>query len=101
MTNVSGDWNIIQSNGFTVQVHLRQDGEQIFGAASSGKSSAEVASDSRVVGDNFLLVLIWEPAGGSVGEYHGIVGVNRRLTGVTFDRANPGSQAPWFSDRFF
>jgi hypothetical protein len=99
MTNVEGDWNIIQSNGFTVQVHLRQDGELIFGSAGTGSTSAEVAEDSRVVGDNFLLVLNW--ISGSVGEYHGIVGVNRRLTGVTFDRTNPGSQASWFSDRFF
>ena len=101
MANVAGDWDIIQSNGFTVHVHLTQDGDRLFGSASVGASAAEVTEESRIDGNACLIVLRWEPAGGSVGEYHGFIGVNRRLTGVTFDRAHPGSQASWFSDKFF
>jgi hypothetical protein len=97
--NVSGDWSIFQSNGFVVQVHLTQDGGLIFGSANTGSTSGEVRRGSSVNGGTFLLVIDWH--NGTMGEYNGNVGLNGRLTGISFDLSHPESQASWFSDRTF
>jgi hypothetical protein len=100
MANVSGTWHILQSNTSNVAtVNLTQDGEAIFGDAVAGSTVASVGPESRVVGSEFLLELQWNT--GSIGEYHGTIGLNGRLTGITVDKTHPGSQATWVSDKFF
>ena len=100
MANVSGTWDILQSNSPTVAtVNLTQDGEAIFGDAVAGSSVASVGAGSRLVGSEFLIELHWNT--GSIGEYHGTIGLNGRLTGITVDKTHPEAQATWVSNKFF
>src|SRR5262249_32105138 len=103
--DVRGDFTLQQSNA-TVALHLDQryrqnewaDSEQLTGrATTSGMWSTEFSGSLRE--NDFYLVIKWNT--GSVGEYHGTFNHEGRLSGATFDRANPNSQATWFIDHIF
>jgi hypothetical protein len=57
------------------------------------------SAGSLVRGDRVQIVVDWNQ--GSRGKYVGSFDLSGRLSGITFDLANPSSQAPWFSDRLF
>jgi hypothetical protein len=99
--DVQGKWRIVQSNGSIVEIHLDQDTGNprlISGTGTTaGLPTGDVLKpDSTVINRDFFLVIDWHS--GPVGEYHGTFGLNGTLTGVTFDRNNPVSQAFWHSD---
>lgn len=104
--DVRGDHQLHQSNGAVVHLRLEQaipqrdlaEAERLRGTAQAGTMrSTEVSGTTR--GDELFLVITWNQ--GAVGEYHGRFNLVGRLTGVTFDRTAPTSQATWFIDRDF
>jgi hypothetical protein len=113
MIDVRGRCDLHQSNRALVELDINQPfftgpdpqvSENIRGTAlvrGSNMRSTEMAG--RVVGNRFFLVIHWNT--GSVGEYHGtfveLPGGHWRLSGSTFDRRDPGSQATWFVNKDF
>ena len=104
--DVRGDFQIFQSNGFTVFLHLDQafpqhessEAESFKGSAqAAGLFSTDVSGATR--NNEFHVVIMWNQ--GSVGEYHGTFNFMGRLSGVTFDQTHPQSQATWFANKDF
>ncbi len=103
----SGAWTANQSNNWGTRFNLDQTnsgqlsgdatafplggGDEMFGTVDS--------SDSLVQGNRVQIVVDWNQ--GSRGQYNGTFDLGGRLSGNTFDLANPSSQATWFSDRTF
>jgi hypothetical protein len=96
-----------QSNGATVELHIDQmyptgdgsESEPLAGRALvRGMGMVSNRMTGRTKDNTFFLVITWNQ--GSVGEYHGTFNGNR-LSGVTFDRSHPESQATWFIDKDF
>ncbi len=111
MFDVRGNFILHQSNGATVDLHIDQlfpsGSDNLPDSASEALSgTAQVirthqrstAMTGRVNGNQFFLVITWNQ--GSVGEYHGTF-IAGRLSGITFDRNHPESQATWFIDKDF
>jgi hypothetical protein len=111
MFDVRGEFQLHQSNGATVDLHV----DQLFPSGSDnlpdsasevlrgrahvrGSNQISTAMTGRVLGNQFFLVVTWNQ--GSVGEYHGAFN-SGRLAGNTFDRSHPQSQASWFIDKDF
>jgi hypothetical protein len=107
MINVGGlDWQAIQSNGWRANFDLIQDATgKLRGNAKAGHpveiafSGSVDQERSKVSGDSVLIVVNWDS--GSRGVYSGNLNLERQLVGISFDEANPGSQATWFSSRTF
>jgi len=103
----SGAWTANQSNGFGTRFNLDQtDNGQLSGDASAfplgggDEMFGTVDSDGSLVrGDRVQIVVDWNQ--GSRGKYVGGFDFSGRLSGQTFDLANPQSQANWFSDKLF
>ncbi|MGC0417393.1 hypothetical protein [Embleya sp. AB8] len=94
-----GTWQLVQSNGFTVTVHLRQSrGGNLIGSASYSGGVGRVLSGA--VKDNTIAFTIRWP-NGILGRYTGSLTANRQLTGVTYVVGNPGLRADWHTDRTF
>jgi len=103
----SGAWTAHQSNGFGTRFNLDQTnngqlsgdatafplggGDEMFGTVDN--------SGSLVRGDRVQIVVDWNQ--GSRGKYVGSFDLSGRLSGISFDLANPSSQATWFSDKLF
>jgi hypothetical protein len=106
--NIAGQWQIKQSNGFTVDVSLEQKNDQLtaFCSHSGGKVRSKGAS-GVVQGDSMILTIPWD--NGSRGEYTGrlekgfFTKVNEGiLKGTTKDLDHPSSTASWeVPDRVF
>ena len=98
---IDGSWQLTQSNGFVVEVDIAQardggslsDG-QFHGAARNVNDGQEANLAGHLEGDQFQFEVGWP--NGSFGEYQGSYSPTGSLAGVTFDRANPTSQATWF-----
>jgi hypothetical protein len=98
--DVSGDWKIFQNNGFTVQVHLEQNGNLVSGSAVQlPRISGVVRAGGAVNGSSLSLIIDWD--NGAKGKYDGSVDSRGRLAGITVDLLNPQSRASWNSDRVF
>ncbi len=98
--DVTGEWVAHQSNGFDVTFHIRPtkgDFTKLDVEARSGGGFAQ--GTGKVSGNSFLATVDWEA--GPVGRYTGTFGGDGRLSGATFDLANPSSQATWFSQKKF
>src|SRR4051812_17468796 len=80
--DVSGRWDIKQSNGFTVHLVLTQHGTRING---SGKTSTAGLHGlhGNIIGDDFYLEITWGPD--AQGVYRGKVGPSGRIDGTTYD----------------
>ena len=112
--DVSGQWELQQSNGFTVQVDLHQNGKTVTGTASftyvkpaggvlgafqGGDPATQRGSFSgNISGDDFYGQIGW--TSGSVGIYRGKVGAQGRIDGTMYDKGAPSSRATWFSGEF-
>ena len=107
---VSGSWTIQQSDGYTVQVNLRQTGKKLTGKAtyfydirnSDDRSfgakypSANGSATGNIGGDDFYCEIKWET--GPVGVYSAKVSSGGRVHGTLYDKSNPNrSKATWFS----
>ena len=102
--DVSGRWDIVQSNGFRVPINVTQNGDQITATASHSNGQVMSREATGVVrGPEFDMIITW--ANGTRGHYtatfkrgHFDSPPNGFLDGVTKDLTNPGSQATWFSE---
>lgn len=101
--NVEGPWMLVQSNGFRVSVDIAQardpsgrltDGP--FHGAAQVVGGAEANLNGELSGDSFEFEVDWP--NGTRGKYEGNFDAREFLSGVTFDLANPTSQATWFQD---
>jgi hypothetical protein len=104
--NVDGIWELVQSNGFGVQVDIVQSRDAggaladgaLRGAAkelnSAGTELAEANLSGALSGNSFEFTVAWP--NGSEGQYSGSFDAVGHLSGVTFDVAHPTSQATWF-----
>ncbi len=104
--DVRGQWRARQSNGFTVNFNLEQDVNSNLsgrGPVTAGTMRGTVEG-GKVEGNFFVVTVDWDPSGpssGARGEYSGMFNPEGRITGITVDLNNPGSQAGWFSDKQF
>ena len=98
---VGGSWDVHQSNGFHLIFEIGQhppDGQDLVGSATQDDGTTG-GGEGRVDGDSFHFRVEWP--NGSVGVYDGTFNSEGVISGVTFDEANPGSQATWFSGANF
>jgi hypothetical protein len=103
--NVDGIWSLVQSNGFVVTVDIAQprdpngrlaDGPLHGAAKIPGLFDLPIAETNltgSLRGDDFEFRADWPNE--TRGQYSGRFDPSGRLSGVTFDLANPGSQATW------
>ena len=96
---VSGKWKIQQTNGFTVEFNLQQNGRSLGGSAAVQGGASGTIREGQVTDTQFFVIVDWP--GEHDGEYHGTFGPNGRLTGQTFDLADRNSHAGWFSLKQF
>ncbi|MFZ2529427.1 MAG: hypothetical protein WAX14_17525 [Rhodococcus sp. (in: high G+C Gram-positive bacteria)] len=95
--DVRGDWDLHQSNGFTLHVEVADedpDGSFTGKANVHGKAGFTPLTDTRATDDEFTFQM-------GPGRYTGRFDFQGRLTGITFDTAHPQSQATWFADKLF
>jgi hypothetical protein len=98
--DVTGEWIAHQSNGLDVTFVIRPtDGDFTVLDVEASHSGDKAAGKGQVSGDSFLVTVDWER--GPVGRYTGTFGFDGRVSGATFDMANPSSQATWFSQQKF
>jgi hypothetical protein len=106
--DVSGIWNIKQSNGYTVQVNIEQprfdnvvlDGPLSGTAQEYTPHGTDISNpnqtlqDGKLDGDAFVIRINW--GNDTLGHYSGFFDPFGRLSGVTYDEMHPGAQATWF-----
>jgi hypothetical protein len=92
--DVSGRWQMQQTNGFTVTVNLVQKGTKILGRATTSTAGTHDVR-GNVHGDDLYLDVTWSLE--TRGIYRGKIGSSGRIEGTTYDKENPGSRAKWFS----
>ena len=99
--DVGGSWDAIQSNGHRAAFDLRLRGTQgvFHGTASHSGGSVRGHGEGVITGNDFLYTVTWN--NGTIGEYNGRFNAEGRITGVTFDKRNPGSSATWSSSKRF
>ena len=98
---VAGEWQAIQTNGFTTTFTLnpsKPDGSFIGRGSHSGDSVTGLGFGS-LHNDQFVFQIQW--GNGTEGFYGGTFDSNGRIIGVTFDVAHPDSRAGWESSRLF
>jgi hypothetical protein len=103
--NVDGIWSLVQSNGFVVTVDITQphdpsgqlaDGPLHGAAKIPGLFDLPIAETNvtgMLRGDDFEFRADWPNE--TRGQYSGRFAPTGQLSGITFDLANPGSQATW------
>lgn len=111
--DASGQWYIRQSNGFTVGLDMKQEGNVVSGSAQwialtgEGKvlgvtvkgEDPEINSgslDGTIDGNRVNLKIYWT-TNGQIGVYTGEIDSLGRIEGDTYDRQQPNSRATWFS----
>ncbi|MGB8943030.1 MAG: hypothetical protein WCD21_22740 [Streptomyces sp.] len=78
---------------------MTQDGSGgLFGTTSYSDAVGTIENGS-VDGSNISFTIGW--SNGLRGRCVGSLGLDRRLSGATFDLTHPGSQATWFTPRTF
>jgi hypothetical protein len=111
--DVSGSWEIVQSNGYRVALDITQPRETQFGPngpiglladglltgtadeiTPKGTDVSRQSLTGELLGDSFEIVVDWH--NGSKGQYSGNFDPAGHLSGVTFDVNNPKAQATWF-----
>jgi hypothetical protein len=99
--NVDGQWSLVQSNGFTVEVDVVQardpsgnlaDGPVHGSALQVGDGESNL--NGALNGDSLEFEVDWP--NGARGQYSGTFDAGGNLSGITYDLTNPGSQATWF-----
>lgn len=101
---VAGDWDIVQSNGFRVNIRINQDQDRLSAFASHSNGSVQsIEAKGFVRGPNFEMTITWN--NGTKGLYTGTlthgpftpppIGF---LRGETKDLNHLGSHATWESE---
>lgn len=98
--NVTGQWVAHQSNGFDVTFTIRPtDGDFTKLDVEASYSGGFAQGWGEVSGGSFFAEVDWEA--GPVGRYDGTFDGEGRLSGSSFDKTNPSSQATWHCDNQF
>jgi len=98
--DVTGEWIAHQSNGFDVTFKIIPTGGDFTVLdVEASYSGGRAQGKGEVSGDSFWAEVDWEA--GPVGRYEGTFSQEGRLSGSTFDRTNPSSQATWHCDNQF
>ncbi|MDQ4144377.1 MAG: hypothetical protein M3198_11655 [Actinomycetota bacterium] len=98
--DVSGQWSLIQSNGFEVTFDIVQAPDGRLHGSGTVRGGREANGEGRVDDHSFVFTVDWNNNGRG-GRYSGTFDPAGRLSGVTADLDNPTSQATWFSKRSF
>jgi hypothetical protein len=111
--DVRGAWQIVQSNGYRVNVDITQPVEVsvepvagqvrlptdgvLTGTAHEitphGTDVSQQSLNGQLNGDSFQIVVDWH--NGTIGQYNGTFDPFGNLSGVTFDTRTPTAQATW------
>ncbi len=98
--DVTGQWDAHQSNRTVVTFTIRPERGDFTKLDVEARHPGGFAQgQGRVSGNSFEATVDWEA--GPVGRYVGTFNSDGRLTGQTFDLANPSSQATWFTQKRF
>ena len=103
--DVSGIWIATQSNGWSTDFIITQNGGTLSGDATAnhfGGGAQQLQGmefDGTVTDTSFVCSVTW--SNGSRGRYEGTFGLDERLTGVTFDVVDPNHSATWVASRLF
>ena len=94
---------IVQGQGLVVYTNLRRQGGRVEGTAAytvirnqGGErvgSGVDGGVSGTLDGNRFKVDIRWSD--GTTGAYEGQVAPDGRIEGVTFNRANPSTRAPW------
>jgi hypothetical protein len=96
--DVNGTWSIYQSNGFLITFILRQDQEELLGAADNGSGPVPVVGAMR--GSQLAMTVSW--ISGGAGRYTATMNPAGMLTeGFTQNLSMPSSTATWSSAQQF
>lgn len=108
--DVSGKWTLEQSDGYTVTVDLKQNGNSITGRAwhdtGSIKSGGTRLPDGNIrvktrsvlgniSGNDLYMQLDWGKS--TTGVYRGEIGSHGRIEGRMYQKENVATRARWFS----
>ncbi|MGI5143810.1 hypothetical protein [Streptomyces sp. CA-106110] len=96
--DVYGQWDIVQTGGHTVVVHVFQtalDGNFDGAKAVETDSGYADITESRVTNDEITFLIPW--SSGARGRYTGRFDSQGRMTGVCFDEAHPENVASWYA----
>ena len=109
--DLSGPWEIVQDNDWSVHLALKQTGGKIGGTGSycegCGQSAGFISADKKsiegtVAGttdwDKFIFAIRW-PGSKLGGEYRGDVHADGTITGITVNQDQPGDSTAFHSDR--
>lgn len=99
--NISGLWDVIQSNGFVVPINVKDfkpDGS--FGLETEQGQGEVTGNGGEHVNDNLVNFIVnW--SNGTIGAYNGAFDEHGVINGSTFDIRHPSSFAAWHSSRGF
>ena len=98
--DINGEWEVAQSDGLDTTFQLRQDGDQLTGAASykslTGGNSRGTSQSLEGTFDqygNLRIAVKWDS--GAVVVYAGGINGEGRFAGVVKDESNLGNSASW------
>ena len=105
--NVAGEWQIIQKNGFTVDVNINQEGNQLNGFCTHSNGSVRSNTATGFVdGESFDFTIAWN--NNTRGHYTGQLEPGHFTTddqgilkGDSVDELHPESTSSWESSRTF
>jgi hypothetical protein len=92
--DVTGTWEVKQSNGSSITVVVAPKGGGSFEVTSPTGGGG--LGSGNISGNDFFMEIGWY-GGTNDGVYRGKVGSSGRISGTTYDANNPGSKARWFS----
>lgn len=100
--DVSGEWQIVQSNKWIAGMALSQSGTEVTGTARDVLEAyigngPKIPVNGTMVGNKFNLTVYWK--GGRVGAYRGTVDAGGGMKGTTYDKSQPSVRATWYSNR--
>jgi hypothetical protein len=95
--DVSGEWEIQQSNATRVALVLSVNGNKITGTARESRNATIIPVTGTFEGNKFNMTIYWQ--GGYVGVYRGTVDAGGGMTGTTHSKNFDGARATWYSMR--
>jgi hypothetical protein len=98
--DVSGQWELRQSNGFDVVFDIVQSQSGHLHGSGRVVGGMEANGEGRLDGNSFVFTVDWNNNGRG-GQYSGRFGPGGFLSGTTVDLDNPSSGATWASKEPF
>ena len=97
----SGEWGIVQSNGYHIMMNVRQNGTNVTGTARSSRTGyAGGIVEGRIVHgaiqvNNFYVEIAWNNS--TSGIYQGTIEQTGRIRGWTYDKNNESSTTTFYT----